>query len=91
MHRGNSLLNFIYSRDSGCDIVEVPKIGADRSGTGDVFASVILGSMMNGKSFGDSVRAAAAFVTAAVEKAVAMDIPVTDGLPVEEVLSRLWS
>lgn len=91
VHRGNSLLNFIHSRDSGCEVVEVPKIGTDRSGTGDVFASVILGSMMRGRSFGNSVRAAATFVTATVKKAEELEIPVTDGLPVEETLSSLWS
>ena len=91
VHRGTSLLNFIHSADSGCEIVEVPKIGTDRSGTGDVFASVILGSMMRGRSFGNSVRAAATFVTATVKKAEELEIPVTDGLPVEETLSSLWS
>ena len=69
----------------------MPKIGGDRSGTGDVFASVILGAMMCGRSFGDAVRMAISFVTATVEKAVEMSMPPTDGLPIEETLSRLWS
>ena len=64
---------------------------SDRSGTGDVFASVILGSMMCGRSFGDAVRAAIAFVTETVTRAEGMGIPPTDGLPIEETLSRLWS
>ena len=91
VHRGNSLLNFIYTKGEGCDVVEVPKIGVDRSGTGDVFASVILGSMMCGRSFGDAVRTAIAFVTDTVKRAVEMEIPPTDGLPIEETLSNLWS
>lgn len=90
VHRGGNLLNFIYSEGEGCDVVEVPKIGGDRSGTGDVFASVILGAMMCGRSFGDAVRMAISFVTASVEKAVEMSIPPTDGLPIEETLSSLW-
>jgi pyridoxine kinase len=90
VHRGGSLLNFIYAKGEGCDVVEVPKIGGDRSGTGDVFASVILGAMMCGRSFGDAVRMAISFVTASVEKAVEMSIPPTDGLPIEETLSSLW-
>lgn len=90
VHRGGSLLNFIYTRGAGCDIVEVPKIGGDRSGTGDVFASVILGAMMRGYGFGDAVQKAILFVTATVEKAVEMSIPPTDGLPIEETLSSLW-
>ena len=91
VHRGGSLLNFIYVKGGGCDVVEVPKIGVDRSGTGDVFASVILGSMMCGRSFGDAVRAAVSFVTATVTRAEEMAIPPTDGLPIEETLSSLWS
>lgn len=91
VHRGGNLLNFIYTKDCGCDVVEVPKIGVDRSGTGDVFASVILGSMMCGRSFGDAVRTAIAFVTETVTRAEGMGIPPTDGLPIEETLSRLWS
>ena len=91
VHRGGSLLNFIYVKGEGCDIVEVPKIGVDRSGTGDVFASVILGSMMCGRNFGDAVRTAVSFVTATVTRAEEMAIPPTDGLPIEETLSSLWS
>ena len=91
VHRGGSLLNFVYGKGIGCDVVEVPKIGVDRSGTGDVFASVILGSMMCGRSFGDAVRAAVSFVAATVARAEEMAIPPTDGLPIEETLSSLWS
>jgi pyridoxine kinase len=90
VHRGDNLLNFIYAKGEGCDVVEVPKIGGDRSGTGDVFASVILGAMMCGCNFGEAVRKAISFVTATVEKAVEMSMPSTDGLPIEETLSSLW-
>ena len=91
VHRGGSLLNFVYEKGIGCDIVEVPKIGVDRSGTGDVFSSVILGSMMNGRSFGEAVRIAVSFVTESVTRAEELSIPPTDGLPIEESLSSLWS
>jgi pyridoxine kinase len=90
VHRAGNLLNFIYEKGKGCDIVEVPKIGVDRSGTGDVFASVILAAMMRGRSFGEAVRTAISFVTATVKKAEEMSIPPTDGLPIEETLSILW-
>ena len=90
VHRGGSLLNFVYVKGEGCDVVEVPKIGVDRSGTGDVFSSVILGSMMCGRSFRDSVRAAVSFVADTVAKAEELAIPPTDGLPIEETLSSLW-
>lgn len=91
VHRGNSLLNFIYEKGVGCDVVEVPRIGVDRSGTGDVFASVILGSMMLGHDFSYAVRTAISFVSKSVNCAEKMSIPPTDGLPIEETLSTLWS
>ena len=67
------------------------KIGPDRSGTGDVFASVIIGALVNGLSLDAAVRKAVAFVAQAVCMAEKMEIPTTDGLPFEEVLSELWS
>ena len=91
VHRGNTLINFCYVKGGPCDVLEVPRIGADRSGTGDVFASVVLGSMMRGHDFLAAVRAAATFVTESIKCAEAMAIPVTDGLPVEETLPILWS
>ena len=91
VHRNGNLLNFVYSKGEGCDIIEVPKIGVDRSGTGDVFASVILGAMILGRSFGDAVRKAVSFVAETVKCAEKMSIPTTDGLPIEETLSTLWS
>ncbi|MBO5940504.1 MAG: bifunctional hydroxymethylpyrimidine kinase/phosphomethylpyrimidine kinase [Kiritimatiellae bacterium] len=89
--KGNSLLNFVYEKGVGCDVVEVPRIGIDRSGTGDVFASVILGAMMLGYDFSTAVRTAVSFVGKTVDCAEKMSIPPTDGLPIEETLSTLWS
>ena len=91
VHRGDALINFCYVKDGTCDILEVPRIGADRSGTGDVFASVILGAMMRGRDFVSAVRIAADFVIESVKRAEAMEIPVTDGLPIEATLPILWS
>ena len=38
----------------------------------------------------DAVRAAVTFVSHAVARAEAMEIPTTDGLPFEEILNELW-
>lgn len=88
--RDGHLVNFLYSRDEGPAMVTAPRIGVDRSGTGDVFSSVVLGMLLNGESVRTSVEKAVAFVTATIERAVEMQIPVTDGLPFEETLSMLW-
>ena len=46
--RGDTLVNFIYETGRGTSLCVEPRIGADRSGTGDVFASVILADAVNG-------------------------------------------
>ena len=89
--RGDKLVNFVYSRDGAHDLVVADKIGPDRSGTGDVFSSVIVGALVRGRTMAEAVRAAVNFVTASVRRAEELGIPVTDGLPIEETLSLLWS
>ena len=87
--RGDTLVNFIYETGRGTSLCVEPRIGADRSGTGDVFASVILGDAVNGVDFAASVRKASRFTAAAVRRSVEMGIPEKDGLAIEEVLLSL--
>lgn len=89
--RDGRLANYIYSYDEGPSIVTAPRVGCDRSGTGDVFSAVIAGSVVRGETVKSAVEKAVGFVTATIERAVEMDIPVTDGLPFEETLPMLWS
>lgn len=83
------MLNFILEKGSEPDILVTARVGGDRSGTGDVFSSVILGKLLRGAPFGQAVRDAAAFVLRAVRRTVEMGIPSTDGLAFEEVLDSL--
>ena len=87
--RDSSLVNFVYERGRSPQVFAEPKIGNDRSGSGDVFASVILADAINGVSFSESVRRASNFVAKAVKRTVELGIPETDGLAIEEVLSEL--
>lgn len=89
--RGDKILNFVYSREHGEDVVIVPKIGPDRSGTGDVFSSIIVGDLVRGNTMVHAVRKASDFVIASVKRAEELDIPLTDGLPIEETLPLLCS
>ena len=88
--RDDHLVNFVYTRQTGVVCIDAKKIGPDRSGTGDVFASVVLGSLIRGCTLPEAVRNAVDFVSSAVARAEEMEIPTTDGLPFEEVLSKLW-
>ena len=87
--RGDSLVNFIYERGRPFSLHAEPKIGGDRSGTGDVFAAVILADAVNGMDFAESVRKASAFTADAVRRTVEMGLPPKDGLAIEEVLGEL--
>lgn len=88
IQRGGDLVNFIW--DGGkTSIFSERKIGGDRSGTGDVFSSVILGDAVNGTGFARSVARASEFTALAVARTVEMGIPEKDGLAIEEVLGSL--
>jgi len=89
--RGENLVNFVYERGRPATLCVEPKIGGDRSGTGDVFASVILADAVNGVDFAEAVRKASAFTAKAVRRSVEMGLPEKDGLAIEEVLGDLAS
>lgn len=65
------------------------KIGTSRSGTGDIFSAILIADAVNGVAFADSVKKASQFIRTCIKKAVEMEIPVTDGVPFEEVLTKL--
>lgn len=88
--RDGRLVNYVYSPSVGISEVITDKIGPDRSGTGDVFAAVLTGALVNGASLEDAVNKAVNFVSLGVRRAEEMRIPTTDGLPFEEILSQLW-
>ncbi len=89
--RGDALVNFVYEPGRGSSIHAETKIGGDRSGTGDVFASVILADAVNGVDFAESVRKASSFTANAVRRTVEMGLPPKDGLAIEEILGELAS
>jgi len=70
-------------------MIKTHKEGTSRSGTGDIFASIIAADAVNGVDFDVSVRKASRFIKKCILKAIEMDIPVTDGVPFEELLYTL--
>ena len=87
--RGETLVNFVYVSGRAPVLCAERKIGGDRSGTGDVFASVILADAVNGIDFAESVRRASAFTASAVRRSVELGLPEKDGLAIEEVIGEL--
>lgn len=69
--------------------IEMPYTGKSFSGTGDLIASVIAGSMVNGLSVEDALKAAAAFLQPAIEEASRSGTPEIHGIPFEKYLYLL--
>lgn len=69
--------------------VETPYTGRSFSGTGDLFASVICGSLMKGLSVEEALEKATSFLQEAIEDATAENIPSPHGVQFEKYLSRL--
>ncbi|MEH6940603.1 pyridoxamine kinase [Bacillus sp. JJ722] len=67
----------------------MPYNGKSYSGTGDLFASVIMGSMMRGEDLEKSVQLAEAFLTAAITDTSLEQIPKVEGVNFEKFLRML--
>jgi pyridoxine kinase len=80
-----------YCCEAGMDsfFVKTMKVGTQRSGTGDIFASIIAADAVNGVEFRSSVKKASAFIKKCIMKSIELDIPLTDGVCFEEVLHTL--
>ena len=86
---GDRLGNFIFEAEKSPHLLCVPKVGTCRSGTGDVFASILIADAVNREDFPSSVEKAAHFISHALERTTEMGIPPTDGICFEEILGEL--
>lgn len=87
--QGGFIANYIYEKGAEPKMIRTHKVGTERSGTGDVFASIIAADGVNGVPFGKSVRKASGFVKNCILKSIELEIPKTDGVCFEEILYRL--
>ena len=89
LSRGEDLENFIY--EAGChpQIVREHKVGPCRSGTGDVFSSIIAADSVNGMDLTSAVRHASGFIAKVLRRTVELDLPDTDGICFEEYLTEI--
>lgn len=63
--------------------------GKSYSGTGDLFASVIMGSMMRGENLKDAVQLAVKFLTEAIHDSSLENVPEIEGINFEKYLGML--
>lgn len=88
--QNNGLIqNFIYETGKPCSIINVEKIGEDRSGTGDVFSSIVSASLVKGVDLVTAVKKATDFISKTIDYTAKIGTPVHDGICFEEYLTEL--
>lgn len=88
LHEGDTIKNFLYE-EGKIAIVRAPKIGGDRSGSGDAFAAIVAASLICGEELEVAVQKAASFISRCLAYALELDLPWNYGLPFEEYLTEL--
>lgn len=83
------ICNYCYETGLEPVFVKTHKVGQSRPGTGDIFAAIISADAVNGVPFYESVKKASRFIKKCILRSIEMDIPLTDGVCFEEVLSQL--
>ena len=86
---GKYVGNVVAQQGEEPKMIKTEKIGAYRSGTGDIYSAIIASDSVNGVPFEASVRKAADFVKRSLRETDRLNIPPTDGLAFEEVLYTL--
>lgn len=69
--------------------VSLPRLDARYHGTGELFASVLLGRLLNGYGFSATVSAASAFVRDVIDYSTKFDTPIREGIALEPCLRKL--
>lgn len=87
--QGGFIANFCYEEGEQPKVLRTHKEGTQRSGTGDIFASIIAADAINGVPFYKSVKKASNFIKKCIIRSQELDIPLTDGVCFEEVLGKL--
>lgn len=86
----NKIGTSIY--DGKNDLIEIiicDRLEKSYPGTGDIFTSVLIGSMLNGNTLKESVEKSCAFVEESIEESSKYDYPAKEGVLLEKVLKIL--
>lgn len=81
--------NLVYEQGKDAKLLRTLRIGSERSGTGDVFSSIVAADAVNHVPFEQSVRKASRFIKKCILRSIEMNIPKTDGVCFEEFLATL--
>ena len=89
LQRQGSIENFIFESDKPYNVIRVEKIGVDRSGTGDVFSSIVSASVVKGESFYSSIKKSTDFISKCLKFTNDLSLPENQGVCFEEFLTEL--
>lgn len=89
IERGEYIENFIYEQDKKYQIIKEHKIYGCRSGTGDVFSSIIAADTVNNMDFALSVKHASEFIAKCLKTTNELNILSTDGICFENHLYEI--
>lgn len=82
------IYNLIVEKD-GVSVVKSRLLGGSFSGTGDIFSSIVCGSVINGKSVCDAVKLAAEFIEKSIENTLSSKAYEPGGVNFQSVLEML--
>ena len=81
--------NYIKDGEAPITVIKEEKVGENRPGTGDIFTSIVMGSVMNHQTVISGVKKASHFVKQCIEQSERWNIPIEDGVCFEEFLYTL--
>ena len=85
---GDLVATYVKDKES-CRLHTEKHVGCNYPGTGDLFASVLLGKIINGASVYEAAVFASSFTRDTVEYSMGFDTPVREGVSFEPLLYRL--
>ena len=89
LQQGDLIFNYIFEKNKTSELLSTRKIGGDRSGTGDVFSSIVTGALIQGQDFKTAVKRAVTFLDKAIAYTAQMELPWNYGICFEEYLEEI--
>lgn len=87
---GQSIGNILCEGETGeIKLLRSKRVGTERCGTGDIFASILAADAVNGVKFEDSVKKAMKFIKDCILLTEPLSIPKTNGVCFERLLKKL--
>ena len=89
IHYGNMVATYGFSRDGGEFMHSSEYVKHPYPGTGDLFASVLLGALLRGRDFEDATVLASDFTKRVIEYSARFNTPIRNGVAFEPFLLEL--